>query len=83
MDLYLEAFEVATLVERGRRRPSRPLWRRTATRCASSCRRDLGAMHADLTKVRQSLFNLLSQRRQFTERGHDHAARSAASDGEA
>src|SRR5262249_57609416 len=33
------------------------------------CPEDAGSMHADLTKVRQSLFNLLSNACKFTEGG--------------
>ena len=73
MELYLETFDVAELV-RGRRRHRSSRWsRRTATRCEVDCPDDLGAMHADLTKVRQALFNLLSNAGKFTERRHDHA----------
>ena len=32
-------------------------------------------MHADLTKVRQNLFNLLSNASKFTEQGVDYANR--------
>ena len=56
---------------------------RLEVRC---CPDDVGAMRADLTKVRQSLFNLLSNACKFTERGDDHAVRdrgSGSADGDA
>jgi signal transduction histidine kinase len=34
-----------------------------------SCPEDIGTMHTDLTKVRQILFNLLSNASKFTEKG--------------
>ena len=36
-----------------------------------NCPRDIGTMHADLTKLRQTLFNLLSNASKFTEKGTD------------
>ena len=73
MDLVLETFDVPAMVRgRGDHDPAAGA-RRTPTGWRSSCPDDLGSMHADLTKVRQSLFNLLSNACKFTEDGHGHA----------
>ena len=40
---------------------------------------DAGSMHADLTKVRQVLFNLLSNACKFTEKGDDRICACGAS----
>jgi hypothetical protein len=68
MDLYLERFPVAALVEEIGAL-IRPLAERRGNRFAVSCSPDVGEMHADQTKVRQVLFNLLSNACKFTERG--------------
>ena len=47
----------------------KPLVDKNANTLQVHCPADLGAMHADLTKVRQSLFNLLSNASKFTEKG--------------
>ena len=69
MELYLETFEVAPLVRDVAAVAASRSPRRTRTRWRSQCPADVGAMHADLTKVRQALFNLLSNACKFTERG--------------
>jgi len=68
MDLYLEAFSVSRLMQ-DIAAVIRPLAEKNGNRLEVSCAPDAGEMHADLTKVRQALFNLLSNACKFTERG--------------
>jgi signal transduction histidine kinase len=68
MDLYLERFDVAPLVDEIAA-VVRPLADRKRNALVTSCPSDAGAMHADQTKVRQALFNLLSNACKFTEAG--------------
>ncbi len=68
MELYLETFEVAGLV-RDIAGVIQPLAGRNANRLEVDCPPETGTMRADLTKVRQALFNLLSNACKFTERG--------------
>ena len=53
----------------------RPLVEKNGNTLVVDCPDDLGEMHADLTKVRQTLFNLLSNASKFTDTRHHHAAR--------
>ncbi len=84
MELYLESFEVAPLV-RDVAAVLEPLAQKNANRVEVHCPPDVGAMRADLTKLRQALFNLLSNACKFTERGVVSVAvsRDAAQDGAA
>jgi GAF domain-containing protein/CheY-like chemotaxis protein len=68
MDLYLETFEVATLVH-DIVAVIQPLAAKNANRLEVHGAESVGTMHADLTKVRQALFNLLSNACKFTEQG--------------
>jgi signal transduction histidine kinase/HAMP domain-containing protein len=68
MELYLEVFEVAPLV-RDVAAVLEPLAQKNRNRLEVHCAPDVGAMRADLTKLRQALFNLLSNACKFTERG--------------
>jgi signal transduction histidine kinase/CheY-like chemotaxis protein len=83
MDLYLEDFEVAALV-RDIAAVAHPLAERKRNRIEVRCAADAGAMYADLTKVRQALFNLLSNACKFTQAGTVTLAveRTASADGE-
>jgi PAS domain S-box-containing protein len=68
MELYLESFELARLVG-DVVSIARPLVEKKANRLEIDCPPSAGGMRADLTKVRQALFNLISNASKFTERG--------------
>ena len=68
MDLLLETFDVPDMI-RDVVTTIQPLTRRNANRLEVHCPDGLGGMQADLTKVRQSLFNVLSNACKFTEEG--------------
>jgi CheY-like chemotaxis protein len=68
MELYLETFSVPKLIEEvvG---TIRPLIAANANTLHVRCDAEIGTMRADVTKVRQSLFNLLSNAAKFTKEG--------------
>jgi signal transduction histidine kinase/CheY-like chemotaxis protein/HAMP domain-containing protein len=68
MDLYLESFEIVPMVKEVVA-TVKPLIEKNANILELHCVDGLGAMRSDLTKVRQTLFNLLSNASKFTERG--------------
>ncbi len=68
MELYLESFDVAGLV-RDIGAVIQPLAAKNGNQLDVRCADGIGAMRADLTKVRQALFNLLSNACKFTDRG--------------
>jgi len=68
MDLFLETFDVALMIQDAAM-TIQPLVEKNYNTLAIHCADDLGTMWADLTKVRQSLFNLLSNACKFTAQG--------------
>jgi signal transduction histidine kinase/CheY-like chemotaxis protein len=68
MDLYLETFDVPTMVHEAVA-VVRPLVEKNVNTLVVECAADLGTMHADQVKVRQALLNLLSNAAKFTEQG--------------
>jgi GAF domain-containing protein/DNA-binding response OmpR family regulator/anti-sigma regulatory factor (Ser/Thr protein kinase) len=82
MELYLEIVDVAGLVK-DIAAVIQPLAAKNANRLEMRCPEDVGTMRADLTKVRQALFNLLSNACKFTDRGTiSLAVAREASDGQ-
>lgn len=68
MELYLETFDIKNLVDETISTIN-PLIEKNNNTLEFNLAEDLNMMHADLTKVRQSLFNLLSNASKFTENG--------------
>lgn len=68
MDLYLETFDITTMVN-DVVATVYPLLEKNANHLTVNCPENIGIMHADVTKLRQSLFNLLSNAGKFTDRG--------------
>ncbi|MFC1811065.1 response regulator [Thermodesulfobacteriota bacterium] len=68
VELYLEVFNVASMIE-DVANTIRPLVVKNENTLKVLCEDDIGSLHADMTKVRQSLFNLISNACKFTEHG--------------
>jgi signal transduction histidine kinase/CheY-like chemotaxis protein len=68
MELYLESFDLYTLVK-DVASTVHPLIEKNNNSLCLYCPEDIGTMNADLTKIRQSLFNLLSNACKFTHEG--------------
>ncbi|QZZ19188.1 response regulator [Leptothermofonsia sichuanensis E412] len=68
MDLYLENFDIAPLIEEIVK-TTRPWVEKNGNTLRVDYPKDLGYMHTDLGKVRQILLNLLSNASKFTEKG--------------
>ncbi|MEG4801615.1 response regulator [Microcoleus sp. ARI1-B5] len=68
MDLYLENFDIHALIESAVA-TARPLVEKNGNTVEVYCPDNLDTMHADMTKVRQVLLNLLSNAAKFTKNG--------------
>jgi signal transduction histidine kinase/ActR/RegA family two-component response regulator len=68
MDLYLETFDVRSMIEE---LPAtiQPMVEKNSNSLVVDVAPDVGSMHADVTKVRQTLLNLLSNACKFTQAG--------------
>jgi CheY-like chemotaxis protein len=69
MELFLETFDVCEVVN-DVVVTVRPLIDQRNNELEVRCDPSVGAMYADVTKLRQSLFNLLSNAAKFTQRGN-------------
>jgi PAS domain S-box-containing protein len=68
MELYLESFDVATMLDEVAT-TVRPVVEKNGNTLVVETPRNLDTIQADLTKIRQSLFNLLSNAGKFTKDG--------------
>jgi signal transduction histidine kinase/DNA-binding response OmpR family regulator len=68
MDVYLETFSVRELMAEAES-VVKPLADKNGNKVIVDCPPDVGEMYSDQTKVRQALFNLLSNAAKFTEKG--------------
>ena len=82
MDLHLESFDLRSAIDAVASTVS-PLIEKNGNVLAVALDGDLGTIHADVTRVRQVLFNLLSNASKFTERGTITLAGARRADGNA
>ena len=68
MTLYLETFEVRTLLNEVAA-TMQPMINKNGNQLTLEVAPEIGSMRADVTKVRQALFNLLSNASKFTDKG--------------
>jgi PAS domain S-box-containing protein len=68
MDLYLESFDLKMMIEESLG-SLEPLVAKNGNILETMLPEDLGMVRADLTKVRQALFNLVSNAAKFTDQG--------------
>ncbi|MDG2049905.1 MAG: response regulator [Myxococcota bacterium] len=68
MELFLENFDIREMLD-DVLSTVQPLVESKKNRLEVQCPDDVGSMFADLTKIRQTLFNLLSNASKFTEAG--------------
>ncbi|MCI0902960.1 MAG: response regulator, partial [Chloroflexi bacterium] len=68
MDIYLETFPIAPMIQEVVT-TIQPLVAKNSNTLEIDCPDSVGSIHADMTKVRQGLFNLLSNSSKFTEQG--------------
>ena len=68
VEFYLETFDIPTLID-DITAMLQPIIAKKANTLEVRCASDLGSMRADLTKVRQALFNLLDNAAKFTDHG--------------
>jgi PAS domain S-box-containing protein len=68
MDLFLESFDIARMIDEVES-TVKPMVAKNANAFSIQRAPDLGAMRADQIKVRQGLFNLLSNAAKFTQEG--------------
>ena len=83
MQIFLEDFQIVPTIA-DVVTTVRPLVEKNANELELRCPEDIGVMHADVTRVRQVLFNLLSNACKFTKEGRItlEAIREKAADGE-
>jgi signal transduction histidine kinase len=68
MELHLETFPLVPLIE-DVAKTIEPMATKNGSRLVIDCPADIGTIHADQTRFRQSLLNLASNANKFTEKG--------------
>ena len=77
MDLHLEHLEVPTVLHEVIS-TAQPLFEKNSNQCEMHIDTHVGEMHADVTKVKQVLFNLLTNAANYTHEGKNRVNASEA-----